>query len=107
MAEPAAAFALWCRVVGGAQAYSKLWDQARDVVYMNWHLGFTAFGGPPVHFQIVCASPSVCLVMMEDMLTHKQFRKKFVNEKRWIDEQIVRRRLVLRLAAKELARLSA
>jgi len=24
-----------------------------EVVSVNWHLGFTAFGGPPVHFQIV------------------------------------------------------
>ena len=27
--------------------------QAHDVFMANWHLGFTAFGGPPVHFQIV------------------------------------------------------
>jgi hypothetical protein len=32
---------------------SKAWDRAVDVVAANWHLGFTAFGGPPVHFQIV------------------------------------------------------
>ena len=24
-----------------------------EVLSMNWHLGFTAFGGPPFHFQIV------------------------------------------------------
>jgi len=32
---------------------SKIWDRTVDVVVPNWHLGFTAFGGPPVHFQIV------------------------------------------------------
>ena len=30
----------------------KIWD----VVVVNWHLGFTAFGGPPVHFKIVSYS---------------------------------------------------
>jgi hypothetical protein len=28
-------------------------QKARDVVAQNWYLGFTAFGGPPVHFKIV------------------------------------------------------
>lgn len=23
------------------------------ILQVNWHLGFTAFGGPPVHFKIV------------------------------------------------------
>lgn len=32
----------------------KLRDQAHDVFLKNWNLGLTAFGGPPVHFQIVC-----------------------------------------------------
>lgn len=32
---------------------SKIWDRTIDVVGANWHLGFTAFGGPPVYFQIV------------------------------------------------------
>jgi hypothetical protein len=27
--------------------------QYRDIILANWHLGVTAFGGPPVHFQIV------------------------------------------------------
>ncbi|KAI9674087.1 MAG: hypothetical protein M1817_001905 [Caeruleum heppii] len=39
-----------------------------DMLKHNWHLGFTAFGGPPVHFQI--------------------FHKKFVDELHWIDEQM-------------------
>ncbi|KAK0361579.1 hypothetical protein LTR94_022758 [Friedmanniomyces endolithicus] len=34
----------------------------------TWHLGFTAFGGPNVHFQI--------------------FRKMFVEKRKWIDEQM-------------------
>jgi hypothetical protein len=28
-------------------------QKAWDVVAQNWYLGFTAFGGPPVHFKIV------------------------------------------------------
>jgi hypothetical protein len=31
----------------------RLWEGTKDVFSKNWHLGFTAFGGPPVHFQIV------------------------------------------------------
>lgn len=27
--------------------------QAWPVISNNWHLGMTAFGGPPVHFKIV------------------------------------------------------
>jgi hypothetical protein len=49
-----AVLVLWRRVFGSARTHRKVWDQAKDVVCMNWHLGFTAFGGPPVHFQIVC-----------------------------------------------------
>ncbi|OBT54304.1 hypothetical protein VE04_05933 [Pseudogymnoascus sp. 24MN13] len=47
---------------------SKVWDRAVDVVAANWHLGFTAFGGPPVHFQIL--------------------HKKFVEKYEWVDEQM-------------------
>jgi hypothetical protein len=36
------------------------WRTLRDVVAESWYLGFTSFGGPPVHFKIVrlCALPS-------------------------------------------------
>ncbi len=44
---------------------SKFWNTIRH----NWHLGFTSFGGPPVHFKI--------------------FRDKFVTRLDWIDEQVV------------------
>ncbi|KAK6498430.1 hypothetical protein TWF481_011022 [Arthrobotrys musiformis] len=43
-------------------------EKWRDFVVANWHLGFTAFGGPPVHFQI--------------------FHTKFVDKLKWIDEQM-------------------
>ena len=33
----------------------RLWSRSKDVILMNWHLGFTAFGGPTVHYQIVRA----------------------------------------------------
>ncbi|PVH89403.1 hypothetical protein DL98DRAFT_647925 [Cadophora sp. DSE1049] len=46
----------------------EIWEQVKDVFAKNWHLGFTAFGGPPVHFQII--------------------HKKFVENNHWIDEQL-------------------
>ncbi|KAM7214770.1 putative chromate transport protein [Rhypophila decipiens] len=42
--------------------------RAWKVLRANWHLGVTAFGGPPVHFRI--------------------FNVKFVQKTKWIDEQI-------------------
>ncbi|KAK0730358.1 chromate transporter-domain-containing protein [Lasiosphaeris hirsuta] len=42
----------------------RLWNTIRE----NWYLGFTSFGGPPVHFKI--------------------FREKFVDKLQWIDEQV-------------------
>ncbi|KAF2482237.1 chromate transporter-domain-containing protein [Neohortaea acidophila] len=38
-----------------------------DMLAHNWHLGFTSFGGPTVHFQI--------------------FRERFVQHYRWVDER--------------------
>ncbi|TDZ68223.1 putative transporter YwrB [Colletotrichum trifolii] len=43
-------------------------DRAADVFRHNWHLGLTAFGGPPVHFKI--------------------FHDRFVKRLNWIDEQM-------------------
>ncbi|KAI6782271.1 Chromate transport protein-like protein [Emericellopsis cladophorae] len=43
---------------------ARLWE----TVKVNWHLGFTSFGGPPVHFKI--------------------FRDKYVVKLRWLDEQL-------------------
>jgi hypothetical protein len=34
-------------------ALRKVLRQYKDIFTANWHLGLTAFGGPPVHFQIV------------------------------------------------------
>ncbi|ERS97561.1 hypothetical protein HMPREF1624_05732 [Sporothrix schenckii ATCC 58251] len=42
-------------------------EALRDFLRVNWHLGFTSFGGPPAHFKI--------------------FRDKFVRKEQWIDEQ--------------------
>lgn len=42
----------------------RLWNTTRE----SWYLGFTSFGGPPVHFKI--------------------FREKFVVKLQWIDEQV-------------------
>ncbi|KAK3328089.1 chromate transporter-domain-containing protein [Cercophora scortea] len=42
--------------------------RAWNVLRANWYLGFTSFGGPPVHFKI--------------------FNDKFVQKSKWIDEQL-------------------
>ncbi|KAE9366472.1 hypothetical protein N431DRAFT_548360 [Stipitochalara longipes BDJ] len=47
-----------------ARAVKPLWD----VVSQGWYLGFTAFGGPPVHFKI--------------------FHDKYVDKLGWVDEQM-------------------
>ncbi|KAK4231186.1 chromate transporter-domain-containing protein [Podospora fimiseda] len=45
-----------------------LGQRSWNVVKENWHMGFTSFGGPPVHFKI--------------------FHDKFVTKLGWIDEQM-------------------
>jgi hypothetical protein len=64
---------------------SNIWDRTVDMTLANWHLGFTAFGGPPVHFQIVRTTVSL-ICMVSNML---QLHKKFVEKYKWIDEQLV------------------
>ena len=55
------------------QTSGKILDRLKDAARETWYLGFTAFGGPPVHFQI--------------------FHQKFVESKDgktpWISEQTV------------------
>lgn len=34
-------------------AFIRFWKRLREIILVNWHLGFTAFGGPAVHFQLV------------------------------------------------------
>ncbi|KAH6720521.1 chromate transporter-domain-containing protein [Leptodontidium sp. MPI-SDFR-AT-0119] len=46
----------------------QLGKQLWEVVEQGWYLGFTSFGGPPVHFKI--------------------FHDKYVNKLGWIDEQM-------------------
>ncbi|KAK4073052.1 hypothetical protein Purlil1_13179 [Purpureocillium lilacinum] len=50
------------------QKARKIADRAWATLQVNWHLGLTAFGGPPVHFKI--------------------FHDKFVSKLAWIDEQL-------------------
>lgn len=45
-----------------------------DVFLRTWDLGFTAFGGPPVHFQIL----------------HARFVEGQGDKEKWVDEQTVR-----------------
>lgn len=45
-----------------------------DIFLRTWDLGFTAFGGPPVHFQIL----------------HSRFVEGKSDKEKWVDEQTVR-----------------
>lgn len=62
-------------------------SKLHEMFKLNWHLGFTSFGGPAAHFQIVrfvvdryCGdSNAEC---------HK-FHGLFVEKNQWIDEQMV------------------
>ncbi|KAF5021626.1 hypothetical protein F66182_6326 [Fusarium sp. NRRL 66182] len=53
---------------GWEHALRRAADRSLETLRVNWHLGFTCFGGPPVHFKI--------------------FHDKFVTKIGWIDEQI-------------------
>ena len=77
---------------GISQRLKKLGDQVQYVFLANWYLGLTAFGGPPVHFQIVCEYFPYGLFELEkdSGLTSAKLRRKFVEELQWIDEQTVR-----------------
>ncbi|EAW13587.1 putative chromate ion transporter [Aspergillus clavatus NRRL 1] len=48
-----------------------LYSRLSDVFCRTWHLGFTAFGGPPVHFQIF----------------HEKFVEGKGGQEKWVDEQ--------------------
>ena len=53
----------------------------------NWHIGFTAFGGPAVQFQTVrlfCKPQS----FIHELIS-AQFHEKFVPHLGWIDEPMV------------------
>lgn len=52
---------------------AKLGHRLADVFLRTWDLGFTAFGGPPVHFQII----------------HRRFVEGRGGKAPWIDEQTV------------------
>lgn len=45
-----------------------------DTLHRTWYLGFTSFGGPPVHYAII----------------HRKFVDKQPGSAAWIDEQTVR-----------------
>ncbi|KAL4993621.1 chromate transporter-domain-containing protein [Aspergillus recurvatus] len=52
---------------GHTGAETPLLGRLSEVVRQTWYLGFTSFGGPPVHFQI--------------------FHARFVEKEKWVDEQ--------------------
>ena len=66
----------------------RIWSRYRDVVIANWHIGFTAFGGPAVQFQTVRLSREPNALIHG--LMSAQFHEKFVSHLGWIDEPMVR-----------------
>jgi len=46
---------------------SKLVHRIQEMLRYNWFLGFTSFGGPAVHFQIVSINLSAGLVARDVM----------------------------------------
>lgn len=58
--------------------HAKLSHRLLDVFLRTWDLGFTAFGGPPVHFQII----------------HRRFVSGKSGKAPWIDEQMVCRHVM-------------
>ena len=71
----------------------RLWETVRH----NWHLGFTAFGGPPVHFKIVSeciqsfGQQCDCSWSLKANMAFlpRQLYDKFHDRLHWIDEQMV------------------
>ncbi|KAL7934900.1 chromate transporter domain-containing protein [Trichoderma chlorosporum] len=55
-------------VAGWEYTLNRYGQRAVELLAAEWHLGFTAFGGPPVHFKI--------------------WHDKFVTKLKWIDEQL-------------------
>src|SRR2546429_512264 len=59
--------------------HKSLLNRLADVFVRTWDLGFTAFGGPPVHFQIL----------------HQRFVEGRGGKQKWVDEQTVSWRILL------------
>lgn len=53
--------------------HNALPNKLADVFLRTWDLGFTAFGGPPVHFQIL----------------HQRFVEGKGGKQKWVDEETV------------------
>jgi hypothetical protein len=53
--------------------HKPLSNRLADVLIRTWDLGFTAFGGPPVHFQIL----------------HQRFVEGRGGKQKWVDEHTV------------------
>lgn len=68
---------IWCDLSRQSSSQDNrkvLLHRLADVCARTWDLGFTAFGGPPVHFQIL----------------HQRFVEGRGGKQKWVDEQTVR-----------------
>lgn len=54
---------------GPGRRKDRMLGRLSETIRHTWYLGFTSFGGPPVHFQI--------------------FHTRFVEQEKWVDEQTV------------------
>ena len=61
------------RQVNNQSPEKNLWARTTGVLVRTWDLGFTAFGGPAVHFQIL----------------HRRFVEGVGGKEKWVDEQTV------------------
>ena len=64
-------------------------QQAWSVLSVNWPLGFTSFGGPPVHFKIVSLVTFQASTYPANVQLPWQFHDRFCERQKWISEQLV------------------
>lgn len=68
----------------------RFWKHSREIILINWHLGFTAFGGPAVHFQLVKRPHHQKMFPSADYINEFwQFHEIFVKKHQWIDDSFV------------------
>lgn len=71
-------------------AFTRFWKRSWEIVSVNWHLGFTAFGGPAVHFQLA-RRPHHLKNLLSAVFVDEfwQFHEIFVQKHQWIDDKFV------------------
>lgn len=78
------AFRTWLRGFRPTDLRGRLGNTVRE----GWHLGFTAFGGPPVHFKIVSGLLRTNALQSVNPAGTAQLYDKYVTKAAWVDEQL-------------------